>query len=69
MKPLTTVTELRRFMGMINQLKKFSPHIAQLSQPLREVEVELGRAGPGGLVLFRFFSTRTKIISVPVIFI
>ena len=34
MKPPTTV---RRFMGMVNQLNKFSPHIAQLSQPLREL--------------------------------
>jgi len=30
-------TELRRFMGMINQLNKFSPHIARLSQPLWEL--------------------------------
>ena len=37
MKAPTTVTELRRFMGMINQLNKFSPHIAHLSQPLREL--------------------------------
>jgi len=37
MKAPTTITELRRFMGMINQLNKFSPHIAHLSQPLREL--------------------------------
>ena len=37
MKAPTTVTELRRFMGMINQLNKLSPHIAQLSQLLREL--------------------------------
>ena len=37
MKAPTTVTELRRFMGMINQLNKFSPNIAHLSQPLREL--------------------------------
>ena len=37
MKSPTTVTELRRFMGMINQLNKFSPHIAEMSQPLREL--------------------------------
>ena len=34
MRPPTNVPELRRLMGMINQLNKFSPHIAQLSQPL-----------------------------------
>ena len=36
MKSPTTVTELRRFMGMINQLK-LSPHIAEISQSLREL--------------------------------
>ena len=34
MKSPTTITELRRFMGMINQLNKFSPHIAQPLQDL-----------------------------------
>lgn len=34
MKPSTNVSELRRFMGMINQLNKFSPNVAHLSQPL-----------------------------------
>ena len=37
MKAPITVTELWRFMGMINQLNKCSPHIAHLSQPLREL--------------------------------
>ena len=31
----TNVTELRRFMGMINQLAKFLPSLAQLTSPLR----------------------------------
>ena len=31
------ITELRRFMGMANQLGKFSPNLAELSQPLREL--------------------------------
>ena len=29
------ITELRRFMGMANQLGKFSPKLAELSQPLQ----------------------------------
>ena len=37
MKAPTTVSELRRFMGMANQLGKFSPNLAQLTQPLREL--------------------------------
>ena len=32
-----SVTELRRFVGMINQLGKFTPNIAELSHPLREL--------------------------------
>ena len=32
-----SLTELRRFMGMVNQLGKFTPNIAELSQPLREL--------------------------------
>lgn len=33
----SNVTDLRRFMGMANQLGKFSPRLAELSQPLREL--------------------------------
>lgn len=29
------ITDLRRFMGMVNQLGKFSPNISDLNQPLR----------------------------------
>ena len=37
MKAPTTVSELRRVLGMVNQLGKFSPHLAHLIQPLREL--------------------------------
>ena len=37
MKPPTTVSELRRFLGMVNQLGKFTSNLAQLTQPLREL--------------------------------
>ena len=37
MTPPSSVTELRRFMGMINQMSKFSPNIAHISKPLREL--------------------------------
>ena len=30
-----SITDLRRFMGMVNQLGKFSPNISDLNQPLR----------------------------------
>ena len=32
-----SVPELRRFMGMANQMGKFSPNLANLTQPLREL--------------------------------
>ena len=37
MTPPTNKTELRRFLGMANQLGKFTPNLAQLSQPLCEL--------------------------------
>ena len=37
MPPPTTVTELRRFLGMVNQLGKFSPNLAELTKPLRDL--------------------------------
>ena len=37
MEKPTTRTGLRRFMGMINQLGKFTPKIAEISQPLHEL--------------------------------
>jgi hypothetical protein len=37
MKAPTNITELRRFLGMVNQLGKFSSHLAELSHPLREL--------------------------------
>ena len=37
MSPPTNVPELRRFMGMVNQIGKFSQNLATLTQPLREL--------------------------------
>ena len=37
MKQPQTTTELRRFLGMVNQLSRFTPNIAEISQPLREL--------------------------------
>ena len=34
---LKSITELRRFLGMVTQLGKFFPNIAELSKPLREL--------------------------------
>ena len=32
-----SVSDLRRFLGMVNQLGKFSPQISELTKPLREL--------------------------------
>ena len=37
MKPPTNISELRRFMGMTNQLGKFSQNLAELTHPLRQL--------------------------------
>ena len=37
MPPPQSVTEVRRFMGLVNQLGKFSSRIAEISQPVREL--------------------------------
>ena len=37
MSPPTSVPELRRFLGMANQLGKFTPNLAEITQPLREL--------------------------------
>ena len=37
MPPPTTITELRRFLGMVNQLSKFSIHLSELTYPLRQL--------------------------------
>ena len=37
LKPPTNVSELRRFLGMVNQLSKFAPNLADETKPLREL--------------------------------
>ena len=37
LSPPSNITELRRFLGMANQLGKFSSQLAQATQPLREL--------------------------------
>ena len=37
MKPPTNITELRRFIGMANQLTKFSPRLTGRMKPLRDL--------------------------------
>ena len=57
MPPPASLTELRRFMGIVNQLNKFSPRLAELSQPLRSL---LSPKQPPGLQLRMRPSRRSK---------
>ena len=34
------VSDVRRFLGMVNQLSKFSPNLAEITQPMRELLVK-----------------------------
>ena len=36
----TNVSDVRWFLGMVNQLSKFSPNLADMTQPLRELLVK-----------------------------
>ena len=37
MREPTSVKELRCFLGMVNQLSKFTPHLAEITKPLRDL--------------------------------
>ena len=37
MQQPSNITELRRFLGMVNQLSKFSPQLAEKTKPLRDL--------------------------------
>lgn len=53
MKRLCNVSETRRFLGMVNHLGKFLPHLTEKTQPLRLIEkvqhVDLGITSARGL--------------------
>ena len=48
MPPPENISDLRRFMGMVTQLGKFAPNLAELSQPYESYLVQSG-AGVGDL--------------------
>ena len=62
----TNLTQLRRFMGMVNQLGKFSRNCAEISQPLREL-LSPKRAWSWGPEQKRSFSQLKKELTMPTI--
>ena len=39
-KPPTCVSDVRRFLGLVNQMSKFIPNLAEITKPLRELLVK-----------------------------
>ena len=66
MKAPSTVSELRRFMGMVNQLSKFSPRVAEVSKPLREL-LSTKRAWLWGLHQEEAFVKIKEVLSQPTV--
>ena len=44
MKAPSTITELRHFLGIINQLSKFSPQLADKTKSLRDIATHLQKS-------------------------
>ena len=66
MEPPTNISELRRFMGMANLLGKFSPRLAELSQPLSEL-LSTNRAWVWGTDQDRAFSEVKEELTQPTV--
>ena len=66
MTPPRSVSDLRRFMGMVNQLGKFYPIIAEISKPLREL-LSVKRAWLWGAEQDRAFNALKEELTKPTI--
>ena len=66
MKAPQIISDLRRFLGMANPLGKFSPHLSELSQPLREL-FSTKRAWVWGPAQDRAFSNVKAELSCPTV--
>ena len=61
------VSELRRFLGMVNQLSKFSPGLAEKSKPLRELVSTKDEWTSGESQTVAFNEIMQLLISAPVL--
>ena len=66
MTPPRSVSDLRRFMGMVNQMGKFSPNIAEISKPLREL-LSVKRAWLWGAEQDRAFNALKEELTKPTV--
>ena len=67
MKPPTNTTELRRFLGMTNQLSKFAPQLAEKTKPLRDLLSKRNEWRWGDQQEQAFIDTKTALSSTPVL--
>ena len=63
----SNIFELRRFLGMFNQLSKFSPELAEKSKPLRELLSSKNEWTWGESQTVAFNEIKQLIISAPVL--
>ena len=61
------VGEVRRFLGMVNQLSKFSPNLADLTQPLRELPIKNNEWVWGEPQRQAFQQVKDALVSSPVL--
>ena len=63
----SNISELRRFLGMVNQLSKFSPKLAEKSKPLRELLSTKNEWTWGESQTVAFNEIKQLLISAPVL--
>ena len=67
MKQPTSVSEVRRFLGMVNQLSKFSPQLANKTKPLRDLLSSKSQWTWGGTQIKAFQEVKTLLSSSEVL--
>ena len=66
-KKPTNISDVRRYLGMVNQLSKFAPNLAEMTQPLRDLLVK-GREWMWGEAQEKAFSaTKQALVKSPVL--
>lgn len=63
----TNVSDVRRFLGMVNQLSKFSPNLADMTQPMRELLVKENAWAWGDAQEKAFGSVKRALAASPVL--
>ena len=65
MQAPTDRTELRRFLGMTNQMSKFTPNVAEITQPMRELLSTKNQWVWGQVQQRAFIAIKKELTSMP----